>query len=62
MLSEYSDILTPKEVMDILSISKNTLYTMIRHNEIPAFRLGPRCWRFQKADLIHYLKNVVDWE
>jgi len=62
MLSEYPDILTPKDVMDILAISKNTFYTMIRHNEIPAFRLGPRCWRIRKADLIWYLKNVVEWE
>ena len=62
MLKEYPDILTPRDVMEILSISKNTFYSLVHQNEIPAFRLGSRSLRIQKQDLIYYLKNIVDWD
>lgn len=57
MLLGYPDILTPKDVMEILSISKNTFYTMVRQNQIPAFRLGTRSWRVKKEDLVEYLRE-----
>ena len=59
MLYKYSDILTASDVMEILSISKNTLYKMIRSHQLPAFRLGERCWRFRREDLEYYLKYEV---
>ena len=58
MLFNYPDVLTPKDIMEILSISKNTLYTMIQKNDIPAFKLGPRVWRFKKEDVIAYLEDA----
>ena len=58
MLLNYPDILTPKDIMEILSISKNTLYHMIQTNEFPAFRLGPRAWRFRRDDIIAYLEEA----
>lgn len=61
MLRYYPDILTPKHVMEILSISKNTLYHLIQTNELPAFRLGPRAWRFRKEDIITYLEEAPDY-
>ena len=60
MLRYYPDILTPKEVMEILSISKNTLYYLIREERLPAFRLGKRNWRFRKEDIQFYLTNMVE--
>ena len=60
MLHRYPDILTTRDVMEILSISKNTLYHMIRDRRIPAFRLGNRCWRFRRDDLEYYLKYEVE--
>ena len=62
MLYKYPDILTASDVMEILSISKNTLYKMIRSHRLPAFRLGDRCWRFRREDLEYYLKYEVDDE
>ena len=61
MLLHYPDILTPRDVMEILSISKNTLYHMIQNNDLPAFRLGPRSWRFRRDDLIAYLEEATDY-
>ena len=60
MLFNYPDILTGKEVMELLSISKNTLYHLIRSEQLPAFRLGKRCWRFRREDLERYLMYEVD--
>lgn len=55
MLEDYPDILTPKEVMEILGISKNTLYQLINNQEIPATRLGRKLWRIQKQALMDFI-------
>lgn len=57
MLEDYPDILTPKEVMEILGVSKNTLYQLINNGEIPATRLGRKLWRIQKQALLHFLEK-----
>ncbi|MDD3570368.1 MAG: helix-turn-helix domain-containing protein [Lachnospiraceae bacterium] len=57
MLEDYPDILTPKEVMEILGISKNTLYQLINNGEIPATRLGRKLWRIQKQALMEFLEK-----
>ena len=62
MLYNYPDVLTGKDVMKILSISKNTLYHLIRSERLPAFRLGKRSWRFRREDLEHYLMYEVEDE
>lgn len=59
MLYDYPEILTGKEVMEILSVSKNTLYNLIRTERLPAFRLGKRSWRFRREDLENYLRYDV---
>ena len=47
-LNEY---LTPKEVMELLDIGKNTFYKMVQSGELPAFRVGKQ-WRVRKADIL----------
>ena len=41
---EMSDIeyefLTPKEVMNLLCVGKNTFYRLVNSGELPAFRIG----------------------
>lgn len=46
-LNEY---LTPREVMELLAIGKNTFYKMVQSGELPAFRVGKQ-WRVKRADL-----------
>ena len=60
MLYKYPEVLTGAQVMQILSISRNTLYHLIKTGQIPAFRLGKRCWRFRREDLDYYLKYEVE--
>ncbi len=62
MLYGSPAILTSQQVMEILSISKNTLYDLIRRNSLPAFRLGKRNWRFRREDLEYYLQYEVETE
>lgn len=60
MLFDYPDIMTSEDVMEILSISRNTLYHLIHSQRLPAFRLGKRSWRFRREDLEYYLKYEVE--
>lgn len=42
--------MTPREVMELLAIGKNTFYKMVRSGELPAFRIGKQ-WRVKRADM-----------
>lgn len=56
MLEAYPDILTVKEICEILSISKNTAYHMMREQMLPAYKIGSgKNWRVNKDELIDYL-------
>lgn len=52
-ISEY---LTPREVMDLLYIGKNTLYGLLNSGELKGFRVG-RQWRVERAALQEYVKH-----
>ena len=58
MLDEYSDVLTVKDVCQILKFSKDMLYTLIQTKQIPAYKFGKKEWRFNKASLIKHLKAM----
>ena len=44
------EILTIKEICDLLQVHQSTIYKMVRQGKIPCFRVGSD-WRFRK-DLI----------
>ena len=46
---EY-EILTPKEVMNLLGIGRNTFYRLVNSGELPAFRIG-KLWRVRRQDI-----------
>lgn len=47
---QINEYLTPREVMELLAIGKNTFYKLVQSGQLPAFRLG-RQWRVRRADL-----------
>ena len=49
-ISEY---LTPREVMELLYIGKNTLYKLLNSGELKGFRVGKQ-WRITKGALQEY--------
>lgn len=56
--SQTSDIISLGEASQFLGIHRNTIYKLIRAEEIPAFRLtvgGP--WKFRRSDLIQWLED-----
>lgn len=55
MLDEYGDVLTIADLQEILSIGRNTAYSMIQNGIIPAVRVGRKKWRISKQAVIRYL-------
>lgn len=52
-----SECLTPREVMDLLYIGKNTLYKLLGSGELKGFRIG-RQWRVRKDSLREFAERV----
>lgn len=53
--------LTPQEVADILKITKNTVYELIKRGELPAYRVG-RKLRVDPQDVDAYKKHGKNFE
>ena len=51
-----NEYLTPKEVMNLLYIGRNTFYKLVNSGELPAFRIGKQ-WRIRKDDLRQYFQR-----
>lgn len=45
-----NEYLTPREVMELLAIGKNTFYKMVQSGALPAFRVGKQ-WRVKRKIL-----------
>ena len=56
MLEKISEILTLKEVRQILKIGKNKALTLVNSGELRAFKLGGD-WRVSREELIKYLRR-----
>jgi len=58
MLEKYPDIMTAKQTMEALGVSKELLYELIRTKQLPAYRLGKKSWKINKSSLIEHLKGL----
>lgn len=56
MLEQYSDVLKISDLQEILGVGRNTVYTLLKNQEIPAFRIGTR-WKVSKSALQAYLEQ-----
>ena len=54
ILKDYPDILTAEDLMEILKVSKTTLYRILDRGEIKSLKVG-REHRIPKLYLIQYL-------
>lgn len=58
MLKNYPEILSPQDIMKILNLSKNTVYSMLNNHIIPAYRIGNgKIWKINKEDFEEYLHS-----
>lgn len=54
--SDYPDIVTPKEIQDMLRIGRNTVYELLRSGEIKSLRVGKK-YIIPKSSVIKYLQT-----
>ena len=53
---DYPDVLTVQQTAELLSVCKNTIYKLIRDNELPCRRIGSAI-RIRKNDVISYMRQ-----
>lgn len=53
---EEDKALTTEDACQFLSISRQTLYKLVKAKKIPGRKVGDN-YRFLKSDLVHYFKN-----
>ncbi|MBS7368874.1 MAG: helix-turn-helix domain-containing protein [Oscillospiraceae bacterium] len=58
MLNNTKDILTLKELQELLHIGKNTALKLVQSGEIEAFRIGNQ-WRILKESVAKYIKKTI---
>lgn len=54
MLTEYDELITIEELCNILSIGKNSAYTLLKNRSIKAFRIG-RNWKIPKEAVQEFI-------
>lgn len=54
MLEQYEDVLTVRELQEILNIGRNSAYALMQSGAIPSFQIGKK-WRVPKDAILHYL-------
>lgn len=54
MFNGYNDILTPEDLMGLLSIGKSTLYKLLNSRELQSFKIGEK-HKISKQALIAYI-------
>ena len=53
-IDEYSDVLTPEEVMSILGIGRNSVYKLLKSKELKSIKIG-KLYKIPKNYLLKYL-------
>lgn len=51
-----TDLLTTREVQELLHVDRTTIYRMVEGGRLPAVRVGKQ-WRFARADLDRWLRR-----
>lgn len=58
MLSNTKEILTLKELRELLHIGKNTALRLVQSGEIEAFRVGNQ-WRVPRNSIVKYINRYL---
>ncbi|WP_313256634.1 helix-turn-helix domain-containing protein [Lacrimispora sp.] len=56
MLEQYDDVISVKELCEILKIGRNRAYELLQTNQIKGFQMG-RPWKIPKIAIEEYLKT-----
>lgn len=55
MLEQYDDVISVKELCEILRIGRNRAYELLQTNQIRGFQMG-RPWKIPKVAVEEFLK------
>lgn len=58
MLDQYNDVLTVRDLQEILGIGRNMAYMMLQSGQIAGIRIGRKKWRIPKTAVLDFLKNA----
>lgn len=58
-LDDYSDVLTPEDLMEVLRVGRNTVYRLLKKGEISSLRVGSK-YRIPKKCVYDYLSKVYN--
>ena len=53
---DYPDVLTVQQTSELLAVCKNTVYKLIRENDLPCRRIGSAI-RIRKNDVLDYMRQ-----
>ncbi len=53
------EILTLKEVAQLLKVAEKTVYTMAQNQELPAFKVRGQ-WRFRREDIDRWIDQQTE--
>jgi predicted DNA-binding transcriptional regulator AlpA len=57
-INDYPDILTPKDIGEILRLKRSTAYMLMSQPDFPSFRAGNgKLIRVQKGDLLRWISQ-----
>lgn len=59
MFREYDEILSIEDVMEILHIGKNSVYSLLKSNEIRNIRVGKR-YIVPKQSVINFITAITE--
>ena len=59
MFTEYNEILSIEDVMEILHIGKNSVYSLLKSNEIRNIRVGKR-YIVPKQSVINFITAITE--
>lgn len=54
VIEQLPVLLTPKDVMDILGVGKNTVYRLLNSGELHGLRIGKN-WKIAEPALMHFM-------
>lgn len=59
IFTEYRDIVTSKELQEMLNMGRNTVMSLLKSGEIPSMRVG-RVYKIPKLWVIDYLNECEE--
>ena len=58
-MTDQNEIMRFEEAMEFLNVGKNTLYGLLRSEEIHAFKIG-KVWKIPKKSLEEYINRRMN--